>query len=37
VQTNLSFFAQAGYEFAIAPNNVQRDRVKGKIGLRYTW
>ena len=37
LQPNLSAYAQAGYEFAISPNNVQRDGVKGDIGLRYTW
>jgi outer membrane autotransporter protein len=37
LQSNLSFYAQGGYEFAVAPNNVQRDGVKGDIGLRYTW
>jgi outer membrane autotransporter protein len=37
LEHNLSFYAQAGYECAIAPNHVQRDGVKGDIGLRYTW
>ena len=37
LQSNLSFYAQAGYQFAVAPTNVQRDGVKGNIGLRYTW
>jgi predicted porin len=37
LQSNLSFYVQTGYEFAVAPNNVQRDGVKGDIGLRYTW
>jgi outer membrane autotransporter protein len=37
LEHNLSFYAQAGYEFAIAPDNIQRDGVKGDIGLRFTW
>lgn len=34
---NLSFFAQAGYQSAVSPNDAKRDGVKGDIGLRYTW
>jgi outer membrane autotransporter protein len=34
---NLSFFAQAGYQFAISPSLARRDGVKGSAGLRYTW
>jgi outer membrane autotransporter protein len=37
LQANLSFYGQAGYEFAVSPNNVQRDGFRGDIGLRYTW
>jgi outer membrane autotransporter protein len=37
LQPNLSFYAQAGYQFAISPNLARRDGVKGSAGLRYTW
>jgi outer membrane autotransporter protein len=33
---NLSFYTQAGYEFA-TDSNIRRDGVKGDIGLRFTW
>jgi outer membrane autotransporter protein len=35
---NFSFFAQAGYQFAVGgSNDIRRDGVKGDLGLRYTW
>jgi hypothetical protein len=37
LQPNLSFYAPAGYQFAVAPSDARRDGVKGDIGLRYTW
>jgi outer membrane autotransporter protein len=37
VNANRSAFAQAGYQFAVAPSNVRRDGFTGDIGLRYTW
>jgi outer membrane autotransporter protein len=37
LQPNLSFYGQAGYQFAVAPTNAGRDGVRGDIGLRYTW
>ena len=37
LNTNLSFYAQTGYEFAISPKDARRDGVRGDIGLRYTW
>jgi outer membrane autotransporter protein len=33
---NLSFYAQAGYQFA-TDSNIRRDGVKGDVGLRFTW
>jgi outer membrane autotransporter protein len=33
----LSFYAQAGYQFAVAPDNVSRDGFSGDLGLRITW
>ena len=33
---NLSFYAQAGYQFA-TDSDIRRDGVKGDIGLRFTW
>jgi outer membrane autotransporter protein len=32
-----SFFAQAGYQFAVAPANVRRDGAEGIFGLQFTW
>lgn len=37
VNANWSAFAQAGYQFAVAPSNVRRNGFTGDIGLRYTW
>lgn len=37
IQANVSFYAQAGYEFAVAPVNTQHDEVKGDIGLRLRY
>jgi outer membrane autotransporter protein len=37
VNANWSAYAQAGYQFAVAPSNVQRNGFTGDIGLRYTW
>jgi hypothetical protein len=37
IQPNLSFYAQAGYQFAVSPSDARRNGVKGDIGLRYTW
>jgi outer membrane autotransporter protein len=37
VNGNWSAYAQAGYQFAVAPSNVQRNGFTGDIGLRYTW
>jgi len=34
---NLSFYAQGGYQFAVAPSDVRRDGIKGDFGLRFTW
>jgi outer membrane autotransporter protein len=34
---SLSFYGQGGYDFAVAPNNIRRDGVKGDFGLRWTW
>ena len=34
---SLSFYAQAGYQFAVAPSNVSRDGFSGNLGLRITW
>jgi outer membrane autotransporter protein len=34
---SLSFYAQAGYQFAVAPGNISRDGFAGDIGLRFTW
>ena len=33
----MSFYAQAGYQFAVAPSNVSRDGFTGDVGLRYSW
>jgi outer membrane autotransporter protein len=33
----LSFYAQAGYQFAVAPGNISRDGFSGDLGLRITW
>ena len=33
---NLSFYGQAGYQFA-TESNIRRDGVKGDVGLRFTW
>jgi outer membrane autotransporter protein len=33
----LSFYAQAGYQFAVAPGNISRDGFAGDLGLRFTW
>jgi outer membrane autotransporter protein len=35
--TSLSFYAQAGYQIAIAPSDTQRDGIKGDVGLRFSW
>jgi predicted porin len=37
LNTNLSFYAQTGYEFAISQKDAQRDGARDDIGLRYTW
>jgi outer membrane autotransporter protein len=37
VNANWSAYAQAGYQFAVAPSNVRRNGFTGDIGLRYTW
>ena len=37
LNTNLSFFTQAGYQFAAGPDNARRDGFKGDLGLRFTW
>jgi outer membrane autotransporter protein len=37
LNTNLSLYAQAGYQFAVAPTDASRDGFKGDVGLRYTW
>jgi outer membrane autotransporter protein len=37
VNGNWSAYAQAGYQFAVAPSNVRRNGFTGDIGLRYTW
>jgi hypothetical protein len=37
VNANWSAFAQAGYQFAVAPGNVHRNGFTGDFGLRYTW
>ena len=33
----LAFYAQAGYQWAVAPSNVSRDGFVGDIGLRFTF
>ncbi len=33
---NLSFYGQAGYQFA-TDSNISRDGVKGDVGLRFSW
>ena len=35
--SSLSFFVQAGYQFAVSPSDIRRDAVEGDIGLRITW
>jgi hypothetical protein len=37
VNTNWSLYAQAGYQFAVAPGGIRRNGFAGDIGLRYTW
>jgi hypothetical protein len=37
VNANWSAYAQAGYQFAVAPSNVRRNGFTGDVGLRYTW
>ena len=38
INTNWSFFGQAGYQFAVASsNNIRRNGFTGDFGLRYTW
>jgi outer membrane autotransporter protein len=37
LNTKFSFYTQAGYQFAVGPDNTRRDGFKGDIGLRYTW
>ena len=37
LSTNLSFYTQAGYGFAVAPSDARRDGVRGDLGLRLTW
>ena len=38
VGRNLSFYAQAGYQFAIGNiDGGRRQGIKGDIGLRYAW
>lgn len=37
LDSNLSFYGQTGFQFAVAPSNASRDGFKGDIGLRYTW
>jgi hypothetical protein len=38
--TKWSVFAQGGFQFATSDNGangIRRDRIKGDIGVRYTW
>jgi outer membrane autotransporter protein len=35
LNTNLSFYTQAGYQFAVGPDDTRRDGFKGDIGLRW--
>jgi len=35
--SRLSFYAQAGYQFAVSPDNARRDGVKGDVGVHYQW
>jgi outer membrane protein OmpA-like peptidoglycan-associated protein len=37
INANLSFYAQAGYEFAVSPSIARRNGVKGDVGLRLTF
>jgi outer membrane autotransporter protein len=37
VNSNWSAYAQAGYQFAIAPGNIRRNGFTGDVGLRFTW
>jgi hypothetical protein len=37
LNTNLSFYGQAGFQFAVAPTDAGRDGFMGDVGLRYTW
>ena len=37
INANLSFYVQAGYEFAVGSSNARRNGVKGDIGLRLTF
>jgi outer membrane protein OmpA-like peptidoglycan-associated protein len=37
INADLSFYAQAGYEFAVSPSIARRNGVKGDFGLRLTF
>ena len=37
INADLSFYAQAGYEFAVSPSVARRNGVKGDFGLRFTF
>jgi outer membrane autotransporter protein len=38
INANLSFYANADYEFAVGnTDGGKRDGVRGAVGLRYTW
>jgi outer membrane autotransporter protein len=37
VNANWSAYAQAGYQFVVAPGNVRRNGFTGDVGLRYSW
>jgi outer membrane autotransporter protein len=32
-----SFFAQAGYQVAVAPASIRRNGAEGDVGLHFTW
>ena len=32
-----SLFAQAGYQFAVAPSSIRRNGAEGDVGLHFTW
>jgi outer membrane autotransporter protein len=37
INDHLSFYGQAGYQFAVSPTNVERNAVMGDVGVRYQW